>query len=111
MTDSPAVRFDAPIMIARPEAPWGIAQDLSQSGMRLKTDKTEPVGSRHDIFFIWGGQEFSCIVEVARHCDDGLAVKFIDPDDSMRVAIDEITQSSPTHVHQGTGVPRPDSGT
>lgn len=72
--------------------------------MRLKTDTTEPVGSRHDILFIWGGEEFSCEVEIARHCDDGVALRFVDPDDAMRVAIDEITQTSPAHAHQGTGV-------
>ena len=81
---------------------WGVVADISVTGMRLKTDQLEPVGSQHEILFVWGEEEYHAAVEVVRHCEEGLAVRFLDADADRNAAIEEITTDTPLRRGQDT---------
>jgi len=104
-------RFEATLFVGRADthATWGLVADLSVTGMRLKTEQVDPIGARVDLVFIWGDEEFTCPVEVVRHCEGGLAVRFLTLDPERDAAIAEITADVPqrrrTDLLPGGGMP------
>lgn len=95
MAGPPApARFEAAFFVSRVEtgSTWGVVVDVSITGLRLNTEQMEPVGSQHTLFFIWGDAEFEASVEVVRHCEGGLAVRFLTTDSDRDAAIDEIIE-------------------
>ena len=84
-------------MVARDQVgqPWGHARDISQSGMRLETQQRQGIGSVHTLIFVWDLTEHRARVEVVRHTEDGLAVRFVEPDPTFSAALHELTTGCP----------------
>ncbi len=95
-------RYEAAFFVGRVEtaATWGVVVDISVTGLRLKTEQLEAIGSKHTLMFVWGDEEFHAPVEVVRHCEHGLAVRFLTPDPDRDAAINEIIEGTP--VRRGT---------
>lgn len=75
------------------DTPLGSAQNLSESGILVKTDQRPPIGSVHKINFSWG--HASCVLDarVVRHAENGIAFAFVKPDDFATRLLDEVVEA------------------
>lgn len=92
-----ASRFQAPFFVGLQGSrkPWGVASNVSTTGILLETRDLQPVGSEHTIFIVWDIDSYRCHVRVARHAERGLAIEYVEPDAAFMTAIEEIVADAP----------------
>jgi hypothetical protein len=71
--------------------PFGRSRDISTSGVFVETTDRPPIGSMHEIWFVWGDEIYATRASIVRHADDGVALTFEKPDGVFVQALKEIT--------------------
>lgn len=75
--------------------PFGLARNLSITGVFLETAARPPLDSEHPISVVWGDDTVVCTARVIRYDADGIGLAFVDPDESFCQVIREILETSP----------------
>lgn len=80
-----------------------VARDLSETGVRFLTEARPALGFLGDLELVWGEEIALCQVRVVRHCEDGIAVTFLQPEPLfMRVLQEAMTGARPARTqHPG----------
>ena len=116
----PPQRFTVPLMMSlrpaesvagepAPDPLRVVAQNISETGVRLTTEARPQVGLHADLEFVWGEEMVSCRVRVVRHCEDGVAVTFVAPSDNFNRSVREaIADAAPAAGHGPGSIPPSD---
>ncbi len=72
------------------DEPPGRTRNISISGLFLETRRRPPVGEEVSLCFVWGEDTFVTRAQVIWHGDDGLGLKFVEPDTLFLGALAEI---------------------